>query len=147
MKGVQRLKQKKSLFLLFSFLFLLLIVSLSVVFIVHSQELKQALTFEKVKSVTVSKTTIKQNSSNQRILKTANKSQSKEASTTNSQPSEAIFQTKAAQPNSVPLSLTSLDMPNEKCLKGAPTRNFTIAAIQVDMVYNKFGDHDPKAKI
>jgi manganese oxidase len=147
MKGVQRLKQKKSLLLLFSFLFLFSIVSLSVVFIVHSQGLKQALTFEKVKSVTVSKTTSKQNSSNQRILKTANKSPSNEASTTNSQPSEAIIQTKAAQPSTVPLSLTSLDMPNEKCLKGAPIRNFNIASIQVDVVYNKFGDHDPKAKI
>ena len=36
---------------------------------------------------------------------------------------------------------------DQNCKKGAPVRQFNIAAIQVDMVYNKFGDHDPNAKI
>ena len=90
----------------------------------------------------VTKTNVKQYSSNQQILKTANKSQTKVATS-----NEAIIQTKAAQPKTAPVSLASLEMPNEKCLKGAPVRSFNIAAIQVDMVYNKFGDHDPNAKI
>ncbi|SMQ76554.1 Putative copper export protein [Bacillus sp. OV166] len=36
---------------------------------------------------------------------------------------------------------------NNQCSKNAPVRKFTIAAINVDMVYNKFGDHHPSAKV
>jgi manganese oxidase len=146
------LKRSQSFFLLMSFLILFTIVSLSVIFIVHSTELKHALAMDKGRPVTALKSSEKKSSSIQQMVKTANrvqtlKSQSNLPTSTANESNEAIIQTKAAETKTAPVSLASLDMPNEKCLKGAPVRNFNITAIQVDMVYNKFGDHDPKAII
>ncbi len=36
---------------------------------------------------------------------------------------------------------------NNQCRENAPIRKFNIGAINVDMVYNKFGDHHPAAKV
>ena len=36
---------------------------------------------------------------------------------------------------------------HNSCKKGSPVRKFNIEAIQINMVYNNFGDHDPNAKI
>lgn len=36
---------------------------------------------------------------------------------------------------------------NNQCSKNAPVRKFDVSAINVDMVYNKFGDHQPAAKM
>ncbi|WP_409254069.1 multicopper oxidase domain-containing protein [Bacillus sp. SCS-153A] len=33
------------------------------------------------------------------------------------------------------------------CNEGTPTRHFNIAAFEVDIVYNNFGDHDPNGKL
>jgi manganese oxidase len=147
-KGVQRLKWNMSYLLFFSFLVLFSVVSLSVFIIIQSTELEYALALDKVKSTKGPYNAVKQISSNQQIVKTTSKAPTNTTSISNSQLNEAIIETKAAKPNpTAPISLASIDMPNEKCLKGAPVRNFTITATQVDMVYNKFGDHDPKAKI
>ena len=135
------------MFLLISFLALFTLVSLTVVLIVHSSELQYALAFDKGKTISKFSTATEQIASNQQVKSTTNSLVTNAVSSPTSPTKEAIIQTKASQPTKAPISLASLVMPNEKCLKGAPVRNFTITAIQVDMVYNKFGDHDPNAKI
>ena len=46
-----------------------------------------------------------------------------------------------------PVSVDLLTNQFGSCKKGVPVRKFNIEAIQIDIVYNNFGDHDPNAKM
>jgi manganese oxidase len=138
-------KQKRLIFLTISLLTLLTVASLSVVLIVKSAGLKNTLAIDKVNRVPLSKPTVGKQSVEIKKSAESTSPVSKNNNTKNLQ--EAIIETKASTPKTSPISLASIDMPSDKCSKDAPVRNFNISAIQVDMVYNKFGDHDPTAKI
>nr|WP_263327488.1 multicopper oxidase domain-containing protein [Neobacillus sp. Marseille-Q6967] len=143
------MKQKQYIYLSISLLALVSVVVLSVFFIVHSADLKQALAFDKNRSLSTAKSKLAQISTplpnNIPPQLKANDVIPIPSQTTN--PTDAIIQTKSSTTQTSPISLANFEMPPNKCLKDAPIRTFNITAIQVNMVYNKFGDHDPHAKI
>jgi manganese oxidase len=67
-------------------------------------------------------------------------------SNTNSNTKTSTNKLKVAQTNEVTLTDLTANL-NNTCKPGSTLRRFEIEAIQIDMVYNQFGDHDPSAKI
>jgi manganese oxidase len=46
------------------------------------------------------------------------------------------------------ITLADLTMNSQgSCKRGAPVRKFNVVSLNINLVYNNFGDHDPKAKI
>lgn len=144
MEGERRLKQKQPIILFISLLILIAVVSISVVFIVRSADLMHALALNKDNRSSENKV---QNSSSQLNTKTVQNTGKTSSNNHSSHSKEAIIMTTATNTQTSPISLSNISMPNSKCSKDAPLRTFHITSIQVDMVYNKFGDHDPMAKI
>lgn len=75
-----------------------------------------------------------------------NKSNTSSTGTHTTTSNNSSIQTNATNYVSVSDWATNINS-NISCERGTPVRQFTIAAIEIDMVYNNFGDYDPNAKI
>jgi FtsP/CotA-like multicopper oxidase with cupredoxin domain/RNA polymerase-binding transcription factor DksA len=139
------LKGIHALFLIFSLLALCSAASISAAVIVQPSEPPHKL--EPVKKVTSEQ----KQSSDQALSANLNHSLQKNPASEDTQSHSHNQNNSLLQTNTIKAENRSLSEQVEnlekKCEKGAPIRQFNIEAIQIDMVYNKFGDHDPNAKI
>ncbi|MEH7334335.1 multicopper oxidase domain-containing protein [Neobacillus drentensis] len=133
---------KKSLFMLvFSLIILMTISAISVGIIMKSSQPPQKLALEKTGKAP------------ERVASTNQSLSSAEVSSSNHHnPSQSnnqnytILRTNATQGGTPTLTELTNNLQN-KCEPASRVRYFEIVALNIDMVYNKFGDHDPDAKI
>lgn len=145
-----KLKRPSFLLLIFSLFVLLSISAASVIFIVKTSHPPQVSASEKRNNILTNKVTSKQLQSSSQIQHNGKTHLSKNNHT--SPQAKSNIQNLPVQHTNTsenrPLTSSELTaVLDQKCEKGARVRQFNIAAIELDMVYNKFGDHDPNAKI
>ncbi|WP_223587754.1 multicopper oxidase domain-containing protein [Neobacillus bataviensis] len=133
---------KKSLFILvFSLIILMTISAISVGIIMKSSQPPQKLALEKSGKAPEMVAATNQSLSSAEV----SSSNHHDPSQSNKQ-NYTILRTKATQGGTPTLTELTNNLQN-KCEPASRVRYFEIVALNIDMVYNKFGDHDPDAKI
>ncbi|WP_144549829.1 multicopper oxidase domain-containing protein [Bacillus sp. X1(2014)] len=145
------MRKKSPLFLFSSFLFLLAVTSISVFSVVKSSKPPHSVVNEKRAAAVVNKLASKGIVSDAQIqipipIHTSNKQTPTNNSIHGHSKPKGTAPRTALDKSNINLASETIDL-NNQCSKNAPVRKFTITAINVDMVYNKFGDHQPDSKI